>query len=73
LPKLAVNSLSLFDSLAKDEDSAVGWVELSLLIRYYQSAQKAKPNKDCENIPRSCWVSLRQPKLRDSTFLARNL
>ncbi|MCA2692101.1 MULTISPECIES: hypothetical protein [unclassified Microcystis] len=41
-----------------------GWVELSLLSRYYQSAQKAKPNQDCENIPGSCWVSLRQPKLR---------
>jgi hypothetical protein len=43
---------------------ALGWVELSLLSRYYQSAQKAKPNQDCENIPGSCWVSLRQPNLR---------
>jgi hypothetical protein len=43
---------------------AVGWIELSLLSRYYQSAQKAKPNQDCENIPGSCWVSLRQPNLR---------
>ena len=43
---------------------AVGWIELSSLSRYYQSAQKAKPNQDCENIPGSCWVSLRQPNLR---------
>ncbi len=37
---------------------------ISLLLRYYPSAQKAKPNKNCENIPGSCWVSLRQPNLR---------
>ena len=43
---------------------AVGWIELSLLSSYYQSDQKAKPNQDCENIPGSCWVSLRQPNLR---------
>jgi hypothetical protein len=43
---------------------AVGWIELLLLSRYYQSAQKAKPNQDCENIPGSCWGSLRQPNLR---------
>ncbi len=29
----------------------------SLLLRYYPSAQKAKPNKNCENIPGSCWVT----------------
>ncbi|AKV69260.1 hypothetical protein VL20_4331 [Microcystis panniformis FACHB-1757] len=34
------------------------------MSRYYQSAQKAKPNQDCENIPGSCWVSLGQPNLR---------
>jgi hypothetical protein len=50
----------------RDQTKAVGWVELSLLLRYYQSAQKAKPNKNCENIPGSCWVSLRQPNLRIS-------
>ncbi|GCA74604.1 hypothetical protein MiTe_01430 [Microcystis aeruginosa NIES-2520] len=43
---------------------ALGWVELLLLSRYYQSAQKAKPNQDCENILGSCWVSLGQPNLR---------
>jgi hypothetical protein len=43
---------------------ALGWIELLLLSRYYQSAQKAKPNQDCENIPGSCWVSLGQPNLR---------
>ncbi len=44
-------------------------VELSLLLRYYPSAQKAKPNKNCENIPGSCWVSLRQPNLRVSSSM----
>ncbi|WP_216628856.1 hypothetical protein, partial [Microcystis aeruginosa] len=54
---------------------AVGWVELSLLIRYYPSAQKAKPNKHCENIPGSCWVALRltQPTILNAAATGGNL
>ncbi|AKV65297.1 hypothetical protein VL20_50 [Microcystis panniformis FACHB-1757] len=43
------------------------------MLRYYPSAQKAKPNKNCENIPGSCWVSLRQPNLRVWQWVLGNI